>query len=41
MEDRGQAMGWLKAESENWWAAFQEAAAEGEHSLISEAGSQS
>lgn len=37
LEDRGQAMGWLRAESENWWAAFQEAAAEGEHSLISQA----
>ncbi|MDH6117912.1 transcriptional regulator with XRE-family HTH domain/tetratricopeptide (TPR) repeat protein [Kitasatospora sp. GAS204A] len=34
LEDRGQALHWIKAESDNWLAAFREAAKGGEHARV-------
>ncbi|MEU2307289.1 helix-turn-helix domain-containing protein [Streptomyces misionensis] len=36
LDDREQALRWLKAESDNWLAAFREAAARGEHARVTD-----
>ncbi|MFF4399523.1 helix-turn-helix domain-containing protein [Streptomyces sp. NPDC001480] len=36
LDDRDQALRWIKAESDNWLAAFREAAGAGEHAVVTE-----